>query len=131
MCAIFSLVYGLSIIVPKASGEVFFLVESSWSLLVIMLILSVQVNWVTLVICIFELLHISSILIVCYVYIGGDFQENLFYVNYENNQAILNSIEAAVLIAGVPWSAITNRIAYLFSNDASSRAANNRNIQSD
>lgn len=118
-------------LVPNATDEWFFAIQSGWSLLTIFLILSILRNTITKVICLFELLHISYNLIACSYYIEGLHHSSLAYIHYEHLQDGFNAIEAAILIAGVPWRGVYNGVVQLFGTRPYSGAGNNRHMQGD
>ncbi len=91
----------------------FFANQALWSLFIIITILSIQSTSITRIISLFELLHIGLNFAACYQYVTDS--RGMAYLYYEYIQNVLNAIEAAILIYGVPWSGVYRGVSRIFS----------------
>lgn len=106
-------VYFISQIVPQSDDERFYLIQGSWSLLVLLFVASIYRTKTGLIICALELLHIVLNLSTCVDYLTN---RSFIYPVYPIILQSINAIEAIVLIVGAPWIAISNRLKSLFGN---------------
>lgn len=123
---LFTAIYFVSQIIAMPENEMFYAVNSAWSLIIIIVFSSVLNNRISLLICISELAHITLNLVTCALYVSGNYENNFVYIMYPSIQNIINLAEALVLFAGVPFNGILNRLSGLFSGFLHNNTSNIR-----
>lgn len=108
-------VFVISQIIPQSGDERFYLINSSWSLLVIFLVTRIQRTKTIFAICVIESIMTIVNLITCIDYLNGKGSPYAFYPTIINS---LNAIEAVVLIIGAPWIGAYNRLSAAISDFA-------------
>lgn len=116
---VYAAVYILSGIAPYPSSAWFFVVNAAWSLLVVSVISRIMQTKIIVAICILEIFHIINNLSNVFIYIWADYPNYFIYIYYEVILATINAIEMIILIYGVPWSVIRNRVAGFFGRHSS------------
>lgn len=121
-------VFFISQIVPQSSDERFYLINSSWSLLVIFCVMSIQRTKTVIAITIIESTMTIINLATCIDYVSG---KGFLYGAYVAIINAMNAAEAVVLMIGAPWLGAYKRLAAIISNMPFVRKRYNRHISND
>ncbi len=106
-------VFVVSQIIPQSDDERFYLINSSWSLLVIFSVTFIQRTRTVIAVCIIESIITVVNLITCIDYLNGKGSPYAVYPTIINS---LNATEALVLLIGAPWIGAYNRLAAVAGN---------------
>jgi len=125
---VFVLVYFLGELVTGPDNEWFYAVHGLWSLLIVMLLLTIDRSKVIFAVCVLEMGHIIVNFITCFYYLGGNFSTNFMYVNYPLILNVLDGLEAIILFIGAPWGGVFKRIKRIFGSIGTSLTVRDSNI---
>lgn len=99
---VFSVSYALFKFGYYPTNSMFFLLNSTWSLLIIIILTSLKQSLVLISIVLLNFVHIVVNLFTCYEYITMLHPYGMFYSNYKSIINNLNLLELIALLFGVP-----------------------------